>query len=298
MATGFARRADGYRARIEATLDRYLPPASTHPARFNTAMRYAVLGGGKRLRPLLTYATGEWLGLPAARLDAIAAAIEIVHAYSLVHDDLPAMDDDDLRRGRAATHVAFDEATAILVGDALQAQAYSVLALDAAMAVPARVRCRLVLDLARASGSEGMTGGQAMDIYATAVPVSVGHLEDLYARKTGWLLRAAVMMPSRLVDGLAEADLDAADRFGRALGLAFQIADDILDVHSPATVTGKPQGSDRRNSKATLHELLGVKACRERVAGLRSEAHSALAGYGPGADGLRSVCDWITQRDR
>lgn len=298
MATDFARRAESYRERVETTLDRCLPPASTHPARFNTAMRYAVLGGGKRLRPLLAYATGEWLGLPAARLDAIAAAVELVHAYSLVHDDLPAMDDDDLRRGRAATHIAFDEATAILVGDALQAQAYSVLALDAAMAAPARVRCRLIRDLAHASGSEGMTGGQAMDMYATAAPVSVAHLEDLYARKTGWLLRAAVIMPTRLFDGLAEADLDAADSFGRAVGLAFQIADDILDVHSPAAVTGKPQASDRRNGKATLHELLGVEACRQRLAGLKAEALAALAGYGPTADGLRSLCDWITRRDR
>ncbi len=294
----FEKHIDDYRARIESALDRCLPPGSTHPERFHTAMRYAVLGGGKRLRPLLVYATGEWLGVPASRLDAIAVAIEIVHAYSLVHDDLPAMDDDDLRRGRPTTHIAFDEATAILVGDALQALAYGVLALDAPMAATPAVRCRLVLDLAQASGSEGMSGGQAMDMEATGAQVSAAYIEELYARKTGRLLRAAVIMPCRLHDGLGEARLEAADRFACALGLAFQIADDILDIESPPEVSGKPQGSDIRNRKATLAELLGMRASRQRLAALREEALAALAGAGDSAAGLRWLCDSITVRDR
>jgi farnesyl diphosphate synthase len=294
----FAERAIDYRQRIEAALERWLPPATTHPARFHTAMRYAVLGGGKRLRPLLVYATGEWLGIAPQRLDAIAVAIELVHAYSLVHDDLPALDDDDLRRGRATTHNAFDEATAILVGDALQVYAYTALAVDVALAAPARVRCQLVLDLARSSGSEGMAGGQALDMAATGEPVSAAQLEDLYARKTGRLLHAAVMMPCRLAEGLADADLDAIDRFARGVGLAFQVADDILDIESPAALSGKPQGSDLRNGKATLPQLLGLPASRARLAHLRAASLEAIDGFGARAEGLRTLCDWATGRDR
>ncbi len=293
----FADRAAAYRERIEAALDGWLPPAATHPARFHSALRYSVLGGGKRLRPLLAYATGEWLGLAAERLDAIAAAIELVHAYSLVHDDLPAMDDGDLRRGRATTHVAFDEATAILVGDALQAHAYRVLATDAHLAAGPDVRCRLVLDLARASGSAGMAGGQAMDMEATGMRVSTDRLEDLYARKTGRLLHAAVMMSCRLRPDLDAAHLEAADRFGRALGLAFQVADDILDVEGPPAMTGKPQGSDIRNHKVTLPVLLGVEASHQRLAALREEALAALARFDGTADGLRVICDWASMRN-
>lgn len=294
----FERRVADYRARIEAALDRALPPGSTHPVRFHAAMRYAVLGGGKRLRPLLVYATGEWLGVPCARLDAVAVAIEIVHAYSLVHDDLPAMDDDDLRRGRPTTHIAFDEATAILAGDALQALSYGVLARDALLAAAPAVRCRLVLDLAEATGSQGMCGGQAMDMAASGQQISVADLEELYARKTGRLLRAAVIMPCRLVEGLGEAQFRAADRFACALGLGFQIADDILDIESPSAVSGKPQGSDIRNRKATFPELLGMAACRQRLAELRETALDALAGTGGRAEGLRWLCDSIFTRDR
>lgn len=295
---GFEERADGYRARIEAALERTLPAASMHPARLHEALRYATLGGGKRLRPLLAYATGEWLQLPTARIDPIAVAIEFVHAYSLVHDDLPAMDDDELRRGRATTHVAFDEATAILVGDALQVMAYEVLATDAALACDAMVRRALVLDLARASGTAGMAGGQAMDMAATGGRLALPEIEELHARKTGRLLQAAVIMPCRLRPDMAPADLEAAARFGTAVGLGFQVADDILDLESPPEVSGKPRGSDERNHKATLPAVIGLEASRRRLDALREEALAALARFGTSADGLRAICELATRRDR
>jgi farnesyl diphosphate synthase len=295
---GFEERAAAYRDRIEAALDRTLPGAAVHPSRLHEALRYAVLGGGKRLRPLLAYATGEWLGLPAERIDPVAVAIELVHAYSLVHDDLPAMDDDDMRRGRATTHVAFDEATAILVGDALQVLAYDVLATDAALAASAAVRRVLVLDLAHASGTAGMAGGQAMDMGATGRRLALPELEELHARKTGRLLQAAVIMPCRLRPDLAPADFDAAKRFGAAIGLAFQVADDILDLESPPEVSGKPRGSDVRNHKATFPSVIGLEASQQRLAVLREEALMAVARLGASADGLRMICDAATRRDR
>lgn len=288
-----------YRERAEAALERRLPTGSTKPERLHTALRYAVLGGGKRLRAALVYATGETLQLPQARLDGIAVAIEFVHAYSLVHDDLPAMDDDALRRGRATLHIAFDEATALLVGDALQALAYEVLATEPTLEADAAVRRQLVLDLARASGAEGMVGGQAMDMQATGAgnTLSVDLLEDLYRRKTGALLHAAVIMPGRLQPGLPAARLAALDDFGRALGLAYQIADDLLDLESPAEVSGKPQGSDLRNNKSTLLSLLGVDASRRRLESLREQAHAALAVF-EDAVALKAICEQATRRDR
>ncbi len=292
-------REGNYRAQVEAALERSLPAGSTHPERFHTALRYAVLGGGKRLRPALVYATGECLRVAAQRLDAIAVAVELVHAYSLVHDDLPSMDDDVLRRGRPTLHIAFDEATAILVGDALQAHAYRVLASDVALDVAPEIRRQLVLDLAQATGSEGMVGGQAMDVAATgAQGVTTAQLEDLYARKTGALLRAAVVMPCRLRPDLGTADLAAIEQFARSLGLAYQVADDLLDIESPAAVSGKPQGSDLRHRKATLPALLGMGAARTRLLELRERSLAALARFGPAADALRAICEQATRRDR
>jgi farnesyl diphosphate synthase len=293
----FAERMPGYRARVEAALERWLPPASIQPARFHTAIRYSVLGGGKRLRPLLVYATGEWLGLVPDRLDAIAVAIELVHAYSLVHDDLPAMDDDELRRGRATTHVAFDEATAILVGDALQAHAYKVLAADAALDSPPEVRRSLVVDLARASGSRGMVAGQALDMAPPEGVLTAAEIEAIYGLKTGCLLRAAVLMPCRLRTDLDGAVLAAAERFGAALGLAYQIADDLMELESTPERTGKPRDSDARNNKATLPAVAGVEAARARLTELREQALATLAGLGGDTDGLRCVCDWACTRD-
>lgn len=283
--------AQQLRLRVDQTLDRWLPPAATCPARLHTAIRYAVLGGGKRLRPLLAHAAGTWLGLPPARVDAIAVALEIVHAYSLVHDDLPALDDDHLRRGRPTTHVAFDEATAILVGDALQAHAYLVLATDSDMDASPAARCQLVRDLAMASGSSGMAGGQALDMEAAGRPAGVEQAEAICRLKTGRLLEAAVLMPCRLRPGLEPRWLEAAQRFGRAYGLAFQLADDLIDLEASPASSGKPRGSDQRHGKATLLSLLGPEATRERMRALQREALDALAGWGPEAGLLRWLCE-------
>ncbi|WKZ13906.1 MAG: polyprenyl synthetase family protein [Gammaproteobacteria bacterium] len=291
-------RSRRYRTRVELALERSLPAGSTHPARFHTALRYAVLGGGKRLRPALVYATGECIGIEPQRLDAIALAVEFVHAYSLAHDDLPAMDDDTLRRGQPTVHVAFDEATAILVGDALQAHAYSILADHPAMEAAPAVRRQLVLDLALASGSEGMVGGQMMDVETTgATGIAAAQLDELYARKTGALLRAAVIMPSRLRPDLGVTSMAALETFARSLGLAYQVADDLLDIESPAAVSGKPQGSDLRHGKATVPALLGVEASRQRLHTLRDQALAALAPFGAEADALREICEQATRRN-
>jgi len=291
-------RMVAYRDRAEAALERWLPAATTHPARLHTAIRYSVLGGGKRVRPLLAYAAAEWLGLEPARVDGIAVAIELVHAYSLVHDDLPAMDDDDLRRGRPTTHIAFDEATAILVGDALQAQAYGVLAADHALGATPAARRELVRDLAHASVSSGMAGGQALDMGADGALETPDQVEAMYGMKTGRLLEAAVLMPVRLLAGDATAELAAARRYGRAVGLAFQVADDIIEIESPPEVTGKTAGSDARNGKRTLAALLGVDVARRRLEQLRAEALGALDGAGARADALRWLCESLSRRDR
>lgn len=288
----FADRVTAYRQRVDTALEHWLPPATTHPERFHAALRYAVLGGGKRVRPLLVYAAGEWLGLPAARLDGIAAALEIVHAYSLAHDDLPAMDDDNLRRGRPTTHIAFDEATAILAGDALQAHAYFVLATDAALDATPAMRRSLVLDLARASGSAGMAGGQALELDpAGATQATLAAVEARYWLKTGRLIEAAVTMPCRLLAPDDDTALAMAQRYGRALGLGFQIADDLIDIECSAEVSGKPQGSDQRNGRTTVPDVIGVPATRQRLAVLRDEARTALAGAGGSAEGLRWLGD-------
>jgi farnesyl diphosphate synthase len=298
VATGFSERIPVYRDRAERCLERWLPSAETHPPRLHAAIRYSVLGGGKRIRPLLSYAMGELLGLAPEAIDPVAVAVELVHAYSLVHDDLPAMDDDDLRRGRPTTHVAFDEATAILVGDALQAHAYWVLATDPVYEENPRIRCALVVDLAEASGSEGMAGGQAMDMAAEGRAVSAAELEDLYARKTGCLIRAAVIMPCRCRPDLPAADFAAIDRFSRSIGLAFQVADDLLDVEGATEVIGKTQGSDIKNNKSTYPALFGLNATRERADKLYRDAMSELDRFGQLADPLRWLCDYIIRRDR
>lgn len=293
----FADRVPGYRDRIESALERSLPAASVAPARLHSAMRYSVLGGGKRIRPLLVYATGELLGLEPEQLDPIAVAIELVHAYSLVHDDLPAMDNDELRRGRPTTHIAFDEATAILVGDALQAHVYYLLATTAA--IPgAEVRRQLIVDLADATGSQGMAAGQAMDLAAEGRIVDVDDIEDLYARKTGELIRVSVVMPCRCSSGLASEDLHAIDRFGRAIGLAFQIADDLLDVEGETEVIGKTRGSDIRNQKATYPALFGLAATRQRLDALYTEAMGVLERFGGRGEGLKWLTDYSVRRDR
>jgi geranylgeranyl pyrophosphate synthase len=293
----FATRVPEYRSRIDAVLERCLPSPESEPAIFHQAMRYSALGPGKRLRPLLAYATGEVLGLDPRLIDPIAISIEMLHAYSLVHDDLPAMDDDDLRRGRPTTHIVYDDATAILVGDALQALAFEVLATDSAYAGLPEVRCQLVAALADATGSLGMVGGQVMDLAAEGNWVDAEHLEKMYALKTGCLIRAAIVMACHCKTGISPADFDALDRFSRMIGLAFQVKDDLLEVEESTETIGKSQGSDEKNDKATYPALFGLEAARARSENLYRDALSELDPLGDAAAPLRWLSDFVVQRN-
>ncbi len=284
-----------WRARNEAALDRCLPDPAAAPQRLHAAMRHAVLNGGKRVRPMLVYATGTTLGANAAALDAAAAAVELVHCYSLVHDDLPAMDDDALRRGQPTVHVAFDEATAILAGDALQALAFEVLA-DAPL--PAERRVQMLAELARAAGVAGMCGGQALDVDATgAQPGSLALLERLHALKTGALLRCAVRLGA-IAAGADPARRDVLDRYADALGLAFQVRDDLLDVEGDAATLGKTAGKDAAQAKATFPALLGMDASRQRLAQLAGVMQQALAGLDADTGALAALARQVVERDR
>ncbi len=284
------------RTRIQAALERQLPSAEMHPSRLHQAMRYAVLGGGKRVRPLLVYAAGAAVGAPPGRLDIAACAVEFIHAYSLVHDDLPAMDDDDLRRGRPTCHRAYDEATAILAGDALQAQALYVLAHAPELDVPATLRLRMIATLTLASGSRGMVGGQAIDLAAVGQSLDIAQLEDMHIHKTGALIRASVLLGALSTNAPDEARLKHLDHYAKCIGLAFQIQDDILDVIGDTATLGKTAGADTARDKPTYPTLLGLPGARERAAELLATAQAALAGFGPEADPLRGLADYIVQR--
>lgn len=284
-----------WRMRVEAALDRVLPDPDVSPRRLHGAMRHGVLNGGKRIRPLLTYATGIAFGAEEADLDDAAAAVELVHCYSLVHDDLPAMDDDDLRRGQPTVHVAFDEATAILAGDALQSLAFDVLA-NAPQ--PAERRVAMLAELARASGAAGMCGGQALDIDATGhgTTLDIDALQRLHALKTGALLRAAVRLGA-IAAGADGASRIALDRYADALGLAFQIRDDLLDVEGDAATLGKTAGKDAAQDKATFPALLGVEASRDRLVELASTMHEALASISADTTLLAALARRVVERD-
>jgi len=272
--SSFANRVAGYRDRLERALDARLPAAETPPASLHAAMRYAALGGGKRIRPLLCYASGEVLGVPADRLDDAACAVECVHVFSLVHDDLPAMDDDALRRGKPSTHAAFGVATAILAGDALQTRAFEILAGDGAR--DAAERLGMIAILATATGSQGMTGGQAVDLESEGKQLAAADLEALDRDKTGKLIRAAVLMPCCAVPNLPAASRDALDRFAECMGLAFQIKDDVLDVEGEQALTGKTKGADAARGKATYPSLMGMDNAKRRADALYAEALAAL----------------------
>jgi farnesyl diphosphate synthase len=284
-------RAQG--ARTEAALDAALPSTDTIPHTLHEAMRYAVLGGGKRVRPLLVHAAGEVAGATPKACDAAACAVEMIHAYSLVHDDMPCMDDDDLRRGRPTVHKAYDEATALLVGDALQTQAFIVLAQVPALGAEARLK--LVAELAMASGSVGMCGGQAIDLQNVGLAMTRDALEGMHRMKTGALLRASVRMGA-LCGNIDPAGLAALDQYAAAVGLAFQVVDDILDVTADTATLGKTAGKDAANDKPTYVSLLGLDAARELAAQLRTDAHEALAGFGARAGRLAELADLIVLR--
>ena len=284
----FARWA----ARTEATLDRLLPDPSLEPRRLHAAMRHATLGGGKRMRPLLVYAAGTALGAAEALLDAPAAAAELVHAYSLVHDDLPAMDDDALRRGQPTVHVAFDEASAILAGDALQTLAFSALARAEA---PAQLRIDWVDALATASGASGMCGGQALDIDATGHTQALAQLQRMHSLKTGALVRAAVRMGALAAD--ADQDtLARLDTFAAAFGLAFQVRDDLLDIEASSEQLGKTAGKDVAQAKATYPALLGLQGARARLDELAATMRDALAPLGSAAAHLAALGERAVHR--
>ncbi len=293
----FEQRHGEYLARIERVLDQTLPAASLPPTRLHEAMRYAVLGGGKRIRPLLVYATGESLGVAAECLDAPAAAIELMHAFSLVHDDLPAMDDDELRRGRPTTHRAFDEATAILAADALQPLAFQTLITAPALVPYPLEQIRLVALLAEACGSNGMTGGQAIDMESEGQHLDPAALEHMYRLKTGRLLRAAVLSAACCPPGADTEQTHHLERFIDALGLAFQIRDDILDIEGTTEQIGKRQGADIARDKATYPALFGLPAARARMDELWAAAVAALDELPTPTEGLRWLAEQIVRRE-
>jgi len=281
---------------IEDALEACLPPAAQPPARLHEAMRYAVLGGGKRIRPTLAYASARALGTAPERVRAAACALELIHAYSLVHDDLPAMDDDDLRRGHPTCHKAFDEATAILAGDALQTLAFEVLAADATNE-PA-IRVRMIEHLARAAGSRGMAGGQALDLAAEGQEIDHAMLENIHIHKTGALIRASVVLATLTQSALAAERVEALDHYAKCIGLAFQIQDDVLDVTGDTAVIGKRSGQDRAHEKATYPALLGLEAAREAARNLVENALARLDMFDQRADPLRWIATYIVGRDR
>jgi len=286
------------RERVEAVLRDALPSGEAGPARLCAAMRYAALGEGKRIRPLLVYAAGQAIGVAPPALDAAAAAVELIHAYSLVHDDLPAMDDDDLRRGRPTTHRAFDEATAILAGDALQVLAFDLLANAPMPGVADGGRVEMIRLLARASGTAGMAGGQAMDLAATGRRLEPRQIEEMHGLKTGALIRASVLLACAAQPRLAHAEREALDRYGRAIGLCFQIVDDLLDVLGDPSVTGKVAGADALRGKPTYPAIAGAAAARARAAELAEEGVASLSGFGQEAAQLREFAEELVQRGR
>ena len=284
------------RTRIEAALDRCLPLETTQPERLHKAMRYATLGGGKRIRPVLVYAAGRALGVDPERLDGPACAVELVHAYSLVHDDLPAMDDDDLRRGRKTCHKAFDEATAILTGDSLQTLAFKVLARDKAMQADAGTRLRMVESLAIASGSRGMAGGQALDLEATGQELNLAQLENMHIHKTGSLIHASVHLATLLQPDADSVQVRGLVHFAKCIGLAFQVQDDILDVAGDTDTLGKTQGKDQSQNKPTYPSLLGLEASRRMAQRLCREAQESLDSLNHQADPLRWLAEYVVER--
>ena len=296
MSAPFEKRIARYTERVAEKLDAVLPPASESPKRLHDAMRYAVFNGGKRVRPLLVYAAGECLGVDEQILDAPAAALELIHAFSLVHDDLPAMDDDDLRRGKPTLHRQFDEATAILAADALQPLAFRVLAGIRDVAPDARIR--LVKLIADACGSIGMTGGQSMDLAAEGKSLTAEEIETMYALKTGALIHAAAVSASYLSEKLSSDQESAIDAFGRTIGVAFQIKDDILDVEGDTEVIGKHAGADQRLGKATYPGLIGIDQARDRCNSLLQSALEQLDDFGADAEPLRWLAHYIVDRGK
>jgi len=293
MSADFSTWRKQVQVDMEQVLDRHLPPLAEAPGKLHSAMRYTTLDGGKRVRPLLVFAAGELFDAPRDALERAAAAVEMIHAYSLVHDDLPCMDDDDLRRGKPTVHKQYDEATALLVGDALQSQAFEVLAggsLDAGRKVA------MLSLLARASGSRGMCGGQAIDLDSVGIALSLPELEHMHQWKTGALLRASVMLGAMAGKALLAPEEAALDAYAKAVGLAFQVVDDILDATADSATLGKTAGKDAANHKPTYVSILGLDASLALAEKLRQDAHSALLPFGDAVRRLRELADLVVQR--
>lgn len=287
-----------YQFRVDQALDHWLPADTIQPEHLHSAMRYSVLGDGKRIRPVLTYATGQALNVPLDSLDGPACAVELIHAYSLIHDDLPAMDDDDLRRGRPTCHKAFDEATAILAGDALQALAFHLLAHDPAIQVMADKRISMIETLALASGSRGMAGGQAIDLASVGQKLDLAQLENMHIHKTGALIRAAVQMGALSCPDITDQQLEKLDQYAKCIGLAFQVWDDVLDIEGDTEIIGKPQGSDIERDKPTYPDLLGLEGAKQEAKELHDQALDSLSMFDEKADNLRWIADYIVSRDK
>jgi farnesyl diphosphate synthase len=289
--TDFQAWMGGIQARMEGVLARVLPAAHVAPARLHDAMRYATLEGGKRVRPLLAFAAGEVSGAAAERLDIAAAAVELIHAYSLVHDDMPSMDDDVLRRGKPTVHVEYDEATALLVGDALQSLAFQLLAEHKL----ADDQLEMVRTLALAAGSRGMAGGQAIDLESTGKLLTLPELEFMHIHKTGALIRAAVLLGAACGQ-LAAEQRQKLDKYAKAIGLAFQVVDDVLDYDANTATLGKTAGKDSKQGKPTYVSAIGLPRAKQMAEELRADAHAALEGIGPRARRLAEMADFIVLR--
>ena len=293
----FDRKMEGYIDKINNYLEEILPEKTIPPAKLHEAMHYAVMNGGKRIRPLLVYTSGEALQIDTEQLTPAAAAIELLHCFSLVHDDLPSMDDDNLRRGQPSVHIAFNEATAILAADALQSLAFHILAVDPAYRNQNNVPANLISFLAQAAGTNGMSGGQALDLAAEGQALDQSELEHIYRLKTGKLLRACVLSVVCIAPSVSLEKRQLLERFIDAMGLAFQIKDDILDVEGHTKTIGKPAGSDEKKVKATYPSLFGLEASKQRINELLATGLELLEPFGKAADGLRRLAMTIVQRE-
>lgn len=294
--TDFKDTLSLYQQRVAVALDQWLPAEDEQPERLNQAMRYSMNAGGKRIRPVLCYATGVALGVNADRLDGPAAALELIHTYSLIHDDLPAMDDDDLRRGFPTCHKQYDEATAILAGDGMLTQAFSVLSEDYSMQQSAETRLKMIQVLAQASGVQGMVGGQAIDIAAEGRQLTLDELKNMHAHKTGALIRAAVQLGALSAPQLDADQYEKLTRYAECIGLAFQIRDDILDVISDTETLGKQQGADAALNKPTYTALLGLEGAQAAAKEVHQEALGCLDSFGKQAQLLRDIANYIVER--
>ena len=293
----FNKRMEGYTDKVDNYLEDILPIATIPPVKLHKAMHYAVMNGGKRVRPLLVYASGEALQIGTEQLTPAAAAIELLHCFSLVHDDLPSMDDDNLRRGQPSVHIAFNEATAILAADALQSLAFHILANAPVYRNQDNVPANLIALLAQASGTNGMSGGQALDLAAEGQTLDQGELEHIYRLKTGKLIRACMLSAIYVAPPLSIEKRQLLERFIDAIGLAFQIKDDILDIEGQTKNIGKPAGSDEKKAKATYPSLFGLELSKQRINELLMTGLELLEPFGKPADGLRRLATMIVQRE-